>query len=515
MIADEAGDWKPRGDPTEAALITAARKGGVERKALATQLPEVGEIPFSSERMFMATFHRDVRAKNVAIYVKGAPDRVVSKCVKVHRSSGAVALDDTTRARILEKNTEFAAQGLRVLALAYSQAHDVAAQDVDDLTFVALIGMIDPPADGVVETIDTLRGAGIRIVMITGDQQQTALAVGSALHIVESTDAAAEGRDVEALDSHALKKLVQHTNIFSRINPETKLRIVAALQENGEVVGMLGDGVNDAAALKQSDIGVAMGKRGSDVAKEAAGVILEDDRFSTIAVAIEEGRVIFANIQKFVFYLISCNLGEVMLLLVAAVGGLPLPLLPLQILWLNLVTDTFPALALAVDGTEAAVMQQRPRDPGTVIFSRALMLRTFAYGALIAAVGLAAFLWSLQRDGADTHRAATLCFMTLSFAQLMHLSNAGGEAGGIRRVLRNRFALAAIAVTIVLQICAVVITPLRDILQLTLLETDEWLIIIALGFIPLLVGRLIGLFARPTPKIAPLRTITSEVNRLT
>jgi Ca2+-transporting ATPase len=285
-----------------------------------------------------------------------------------------------------------------------------------------------------------------------------------------------------------LREAAGQVAVFSRITPEHKLRIVQSLRTRGEIVAMLGDGVNDAAALKQADVGVAMGIRGTDVAKQAAAIVLADDRFDTVAAAVEEGRIIFDNIRKFVFYLFSCNVAEILVLLCAGLLGLPMPLLPLQLLWLNLVTDTFPALALAMEPAESDVMSRPPRRPDEAILSSRFLARIFGYGALITLATLAAFLWGLQTSAAH---ASTVTFMTLSFAQIAHLGNARSEREVLSpgRAGANRFALAGAGISIALQITAALLPPLAKLLHLTSLATMDWIVIVALALAPAVIGQ--------------------------
>jgi magnesium-transporting ATPase (P-type) len=298
-----------------------------------------------------------------------------------------------------------------VLALATGPVAGATEADLGSLTFLGFAGLIDPPASGVRETIERLRAADLRTVMLTGDQRLTAKTIGRELGVLHSGDQIIDGRELDGLSREALAHKVRHVAAFSRISPEHKLDVIRALQSAGEIVAMIGDGVNDAPALKKADVGVAMGIRGTDVAKEAAAIVLQDDRFETVAAAVEEGRVIYDNIRKFVFYLFSCNLAEVLMLLAAGVAGLPLPLLPLQILWLNIVTDTFPALALAMEPADAGVMQRTPERSEDAILSRGFVSPILFYGVLIAASALGAFLWALQNAPV---RATTIAFMTLA-----------------------------------------------------------------------------------------------------
>lgn len=483
--------WTARGDPTEAALLVAAEKAGLDLDALRARWPETDELPFSSERMLMATFHRGPDGE--VVYTKGAPARVLERCDRLLTDAGEVPLDGTGREEVLNRNRAMAARGLRVLALAEGRAESAGESALRSLTLVGLVGMSDPPAAGVLETIERLHGAGIRTVMITGDQRLTAEAVAQELGILRSGGVVAEGRELQGLSPDDLAARLSGVAALSRVSPEDKLRVVEAFQRSGEIVAMLGDGVNDAPALKRSDIGVAMGGRGTDVAREAADVVLEDDRFRTIAVAVEEGRVIFDNIRRFVFYLFSCNLAEVLVILGASLLGMPQPLLPLQILWLNLVTDTFPALALAAEPAAERVMRRPPRDPHDAILSAPFVLRITAFAALIVAVTLVAFAVSLRGAAHDTERAVTIAFMTLVFAQVFHLGNArGGSVLHWRRATANLWALAAVALTVALQLLAIYVAPLAGVLRVVPLTTRDWMLILPLSLLPAVVGQAIA-----------------------
>ena len=494
-VVTEDGHWRAIGDPTEAALLVAARKAGLDRERLREQLPEAGEIPFSSERQWMATCHRTASGDRYS-YVKGAPGRIIESSLQELTAGGERPLDDAGRARLTARNHELAARGLRVLALARGDAHAVEQGTLRELTFVGLVGITDPPAPGVRETIRQLRDSGIRTIMITGDQRLTAEAVARQLGLIEAGEGVMDGRELATLDETALAGRLERTGVFNRVSPADKLRIVDALQERHQIVTMLGDGVNDAAALKKADIGVAMGMRGTDIAKEAADVVLADDRFPTIVAAVEEGRVIFDNIRKFVFYLFSCNLAEVLLLLIAGIAGLPQPLLPLQILWLNLVTDTFPALSLAVEPAEPDVMRRPPRDPDKAILSRRFLGSIAFYASLIATSTLAAFLLALARG--DAPRAGTVAFVTLALAQAFHLGNARSADDVLepRRVLANPWALGAVALVTGLQILAIHAPGLARLLRVVPLDAADWALVLPAAALPAVVGQAIRLVRR-------------------
>lgn len=486
----EDGAWRVRGDPTEAALVVAARKAGLERRELLDEHPLRGEVPFGSERRFMATFHET--PEGLRAFVKGAPERILELSGRELDERGTpVALDGTRRTAIEASNERFAADGLRVLGLATALVSEPSAAALEDLTFLGLAGMIDPPAAGVPDTIRRFREADIRTVMITGDQRLTAEAVARDLDILTAAEETIDGRELSRLSDADLARRAPRVGVFSRIAPEDKLRIVEAYRQSGAVVAMLGDGVNDAAALKRADVGVAMGMRGTDIAREAADVVLQNDRFPTLVAAVEEGRIVFDNIRKFVFYLFSCNVAEVMTLFVAGVAGLPLPLLPLQILWLNLVTDTFPALALAVEPGEADVMRRPPRDPHAALLSGRFVRAIGFYAALITASTLTAFLVVLGR--ADYETAVSCAFMTLALAQILHLGNARSTEAVLApgAALANRWALAAVALASGLQLLAVYFSPLAGLLGVRPLALADWLLVVPLAAFPAVTGQAI------------------------
>ncbi|HEX6132417.1 MAG TPA: HAD-IC family P-type ATPase [Longimicrobiales bacterium] len=488
-LVEEGGVWRSGGDPTEAALLVAAYKAGLDYRELRSSHPEVAEVPFSSERMMMATFQRE--GDRIIAHVKGAPARIVDLCDRMLIDDDVIELDARLRARVLEQNRAMAARGLRVLALAFREGHGLSTDELAGLTFVGFVGISDPPAPGVQATIDTFRTAGIRTVMITGDQRLTAEAVARELGILREGEEVIEGRELQHIEAGQRRERLRSVSALARVSPEDKLRIVEAFQQSGHIVAMLGDGVNDAAALKKANIGVAMGIRGADVAKEAAAVVLQDDRFRTIGAAVEEGRVIFDNIRKFVFYLFSCNVAEVFVILGAGLAGLPQPLLPLQILWLNLITDTFPALSLAAEPAEPDVMERPPRDPQEAILSGAFVRRIGFYALLITAATLGAFVWALRDDAVDMPRAVTVAFVTLALAQTLHLANArgGGPALHWRRIISNRWALGAAVLTVALQMLAVYFSPLARVLGVVPLPASDWLIIAPLALIPAVVGQ--------------------------
>jgi Ca2+-transporting ATPase len=463
-------------DPVDRAIADAAARAGFDHAAYARQHPLRGTVPFSSERRMMAQFHEHDGA--LMAFVKGAPKKIVDL-------SGAADGE-----AILQANRELAARALRVLAVARGPVAEPSEQALRGLEVVGLVGLIDPPAAGVRETIAQLRAAGLRTIMLTGDQQITAETIGRELGVIQEGDEVIGGRDLAAMPPASLAPRLNRIGAFSRISPEHKLRIVEVFQQRGDIVAMLGDGVNDAPALKKADVGVAMGGRGTDVAKEAAAIVLQDDRFETIAAAVEEGRIIFDNIRKFVFYLFSCNLGEVFVLLAAGVAGLPPPLLPLQILWLNMVTDTFPALALAMEPGDPGVMRRPPQSPQEAILSRRFLIGITGWAAAIAGVTLAAYVWGLRQA---PESAVTLAFMTLAIAQIFHLGTARQSEAVLKlsRMFANPWAVAAVAVSIALQLAAMYAGPLPAVLDVVALSSTEWLVAAGLGVVPGVAGQLL------------------------
>jgi P-type Ca2+ transporter type 2C len=489
--ARDAGPSAFGRDPVDAAILTAARRLGLDRSQLVARRPFRGLVPFSSERKLMAAFH-DVDGVLVA-YVKGAPGHVLALCAHAMTAAGTEQLDQRTRKALLDANDELARTGLRVLAVAFGQVSESSESQLGGLTFAGFIGLADPPAPGVKDTIAQLRSAGLRTVMLTGDQRLTAEAIGREVGVLGAAERVVEGRELDAMSGEELMATVQDAAAFSRITPEHKLKIVTALQAGGAIVAMLGDGVNDAPALRKADVGVAMGVRGTDVAKQAAAIVLGDDRFETIAAAVEEGRVIFDNIRKFVFYLFSCNVAEVLVLLIAGMAALPPPLAPLQLLWLNMVTDTFPALALAMEPGDSMVMRRPPRDPDEAILSRAFLGEILGYAALITTSTLGAYLWALAHSPTQ---APTVAFMTLALAQIAHLGNARSVEAVLRpaRIVANPYALAGASIAIALQVATAWIEPLAGILRVTPLAGRDWVVVVAASALPAVVGQMLKVF---------------------
>jgi Ca2+-transporting ATPase len=483
------------GDPTEGALLVAAVKAGIDPESLRDAQPRVDEVPFDAAERRMVTAHR--RDQGGVVYAKGAPAVMLERCDRVATDQGSEPLDEAGRARWRAVADELADEALRVLALAVREVPDEARPDArdDGLTFVGLVGMIDPLRDEAAHAVARCRAAGIRTVMITGDHPRTASVIARSLGIDRGMDGAElrtwYGPDLEGRDAAGWRTAVGDAAVFARVSPEHKLRIVEALQARGEVVAMTGDGVNDAPALRTADIGIAMGIKGTEVAKEAAAMVLRDDDFGTIVRAVEQGRVIYANIQRFVHYLFSCNLAEILTVFFAILLGWPLPLAALQILWLNMITDVFPALALALEPSDPDVMTRPPRDPAAALLSRAYVVLIAWQGVLLAAVTLAAFAvalgWYGRAEGVP--HAVTIAFSTLALTQVVHTFNARSvrESVFTRRTFANRWVWGAVLLCIALQVLAVYQPGLQRVLGTVALTGRDWALVAGLALLPVAV----------------------------
>ncbi|NQT19913.1 MAG: cation-transporting P-type ATPase [Planctomycetes bacterium] len=493
---EDSGEWAITGDPTEAALVVAAAKAGLDQERLRDEYEQIQEHPFSSDTARMATAHKDP-AGGVTTFVKGAPDRIYGLCSAVLTPDGERPFDNEQQRTFAAAQEAMSGRALRVLAFAFKTAAEE-TEPYEGLTFVGLVGLLDPPREEVASAIEAFKEAGIRTVMITGDHPATAQAIGRTLGIIDDDDdAVLAGRELHDTSPEDLAARVDAVSIYARVSPEDKVKIVDALRSKGNVVAMLGDGVNDAAALKAADIGVAMGIEGTDVAKETSDIVLLDDRFVTVTAAVEEGRVVLTNIKKFIYYLFSCNLSEVLTVFIGTISGMPLPLLPLQILWLNLITDIFPALSLAVEPAETGLMKRAPRPVDQPIFSRRIKMAIGGYGLLIAAVTLGAFAWGLRYapPGKDPEAfARTICFMTMALSQLFHAWTSRKDSAPIRSVrefLANRYMLGAAVLTIGLQILAITLPALNKVLGTVRLSVFESGVVLGLSLVPVAVGQAI------------------------
>ena len=481
------------GDPTELALLVAASGRDIWRKDLLQRTPEIREDPFDPDSKRMATLHRHDEGCLVA--VKGAPEAIVPLCDAVRTAADERALAENDRQRWLDRARELGDRGLRTIAVARKSTSDDATGLYDHLVLIGIVGLEDPAREGVGDAIRRCLDAGIDVVMVTGDHAATARNIALATGIVEGdAPRVLNGTDVDELFAGNRHEALLQARVFSRVTPEQKLRLIALYQQRGHVVAMTGDGVNDAPALKKADIGVAMGVRGTAVAKEAAAMVLQDDEFGTIVAAVSHGRVIFDNIRKFVVYLLSCNVSEVLVVGLATIAGAPLPLLPLQILFLNLVTDVFPALALGVGKGSPALMQNRPRHATERILTRKHWRRIALHGAILAFTVLAAMVLSHYYLGYGHRDAVSVAFLTLAFAQMWHVVNMRDDLKALfnNEITRNLWIWAALAICLVLVLLAIYLPPLREVLELSDPGMVGWGLILAMSLFPVLAAPLVS-----------------------
>lgn len=481
------------GDPTETAIAQAAAQAGLEKAALERDMPRRGEAPFDSVRKRMATCHALPNGEAL-VAVKGAPEAVLARCTHLLGAQGPRPLTDGDRRRIAQVGGDLAGQALRVLAVAQrlqpALPKSMAAESLEaELTFVGLIGMMDPPRPEVRQAVDRCAGAGIRPVMITGDHKDTAVAIAKQLNIYRPGDKAIDGAGLDFLPQETLEEEIEAFSVYARVTPEHKMRIVQAWQRRGHVVAMTGDGVNDAPALKAADIGCAMGKTGTDVAKGAADMILTDDNFATVVAAVEQGRGIYANIRKAIHYLLSCNIGEILTIFLATL--LPVsqaPLSPVQLLWLNLVTDSLPALALGMEPVEKTAMTQPPRGKEEPLFSRAFSRRLAWQGALVGGITLLAYGLGFHLTGTFAV-ANTMAFATLTFSQLFHAFDVRSETTPLFRlgVLSNKAMNKAFLAGAALQGAVLLAPPLQGAFSVVPLALEQWGMVLALALTPLVV----------------------------
>jgi Ca2+-transporting ATPase len=498
VLQERDGRWTVQGDPTEGALIVAARKAGLETEALDARFARVAEVPFSSERKLMSTIHTDAeREERLLALTKGAPDVLLMRCSHELVGETTRLLTVERRAELLRINEELAGKALRTLGVAFrSLPRDAFThQEVDDrveqeLVFLGLIGMMDPPREEAKGAVARAKGAGIRPIMITGDHPRTAAVIAQELGIHQD-GRAVTGAELERMTDETLDRTVQEVSVYARVNPEHKLRIVQALQRTGSTVAMTGDGVNDAPALKAADIGVAMGITGTDVSKEAADMVLADDNFATIVAAVEEGRTIFSNIRKFLRYLLSSNIGEVMTMFFGVLladtigltpdgGGVALPILATQILWINLVTDGAPALALGVDPADAGVMTQPPRPRAEGVITRRMWSGIFFVGTVMAAGTLlvldATLPGGLIESAGSMRYAQTMTFTTLMLFQLFNILNArSDERSAFVGFFSNQWLWGAILLSLVLHVAVIYVPFLQQTFSTMSLSFGDWL----------------------------------------
>ena len=475
------------GDPTEAAMVVLAYKHGMKKAEWESKYPRVQEIPFDSDRKLMSTFHKI--GDSITMYTKGAPDELLRRCTRIEENGAVNPLTDAKREEILGVNQEMAQSALRVIGVAYRtmNAADPSPEAENDLIFVGLVGMIDPPREEAKAAIDVCKTAGIQVKMITGDHKITASAIGAQLGI--QTDRMVEGREISEMSDEQLRECVKTTNVFARVSPEHKVRLVDAVRANGNIAAMTGDGVNDAPSLKHADIGVAMGITGTDVSKEAADMILTDDNFASIVRAVAEGRTIYANIRKVVGFLLSCNIGEILVIFLAMLTNLPTPLVAIQLLSINLITDAFPAFALGMEKEEPGTMNRKPRDPSEPIVDRKMTVAVLIQSIALALGTLGSFVYGLyMHDSLDVARTA--CFLTLVLGELLRAYSARSESTSVfkMKVFENSYLNKCVLVSMLFMIASIYVPFLNPVFSTVALSFDEIIMALVLAFLPMLGG---------------------------
>ena len=497
-ISREKGKIELTGEPTEVAIVSRALEEGQNKQELYNVMARVKDIPFDSNRKMMTTIHKI--PSGYRIITKGAPDVLLKRCNKVYENGKTSNLDINKIKKIEEQNNKMADEALRVLAIAYidipTLPSKIDSQNIEkNLIFIGLIGMIDPPRKGVKEAVATCKKAGIKTVMITGDYIITAKAIAKDLGILKSNDLAITGEELDKIPQNVLQKNIMDYSVFARVTPEHKVRIVKAYQSTGAVVAMTGDGVNDAPALKNADIGIAMGKNGTDVAKNAADMVLTDDNFVTIVEAVKQGRNIFDNIKKAVHFLIATNIGEIVTIFVGLLLGLKSPLLAIQLLWINLVTDSFPAIALGLEKPEADIMNKKPRNSRKSIFADGLWQKIFVEGVMLGILTLVAFSIGNYFYGVEVGR--TMAFVSLGLLELVHSFNIKSEESIFKvGLFENKYLIGAFILGAVLQIGVVLIPSVADIFKLVELNTTQWLYTLGISILPLIIMEFQKLFNR-------------------
>ena len=497
-LDNSSGMYRIIGDPTEGALVTLAGKAGMDSVELNYKYKRIEEIPFDSERKMMTTFHDMPNDEGVSSFTKGAPDIIIRKCNRLILNGRVQEFTPELKSEVLKINSDLSRSALRVLAFAFKEYASLPTdpspdKNESDMIFVGLTGMIDPPRPEARDAIALCKKAGVNAIMITGDYKETAFAIAKDLGMAESEDQAMMGEMLNGISDEELQEVVKNTKVFARVSPEHKVRIVSALRANGDIAAMTGDGVNDALAIKKADIGVSMGITGTDVAKNTAEMILTDDNFASIVAAVEEGRIIFSNIKKFVYFLLSCNIGEILLVFTSILMNLPVPLLPIQLLWLNLVTDSFPALALGVEKGEPDIMNQPPRNPDEAILDKRMLVGVSFQAIAVAAASLSAYLLSLRMYGLENiEEARTITFATLIVAELLRAYSSRSQKYTLLKigVFSNKSMVYATLGAFMLLLAVIYIPFMNGIFYTFPLTFVDWEIVLSFAFIPLVVGEL-------------------------
>jgi len=512
-LQQENGTWQIIGDPTEGALLVAAAKAGLTKTELERRAPLEREVPFDAERKMMTIVRRTEQGR--VAYCKGAPDVLLKRCAaRVTLDGRTEPLDEKHRQLIGDANASLAQQALRVLAVAYRPLGQPATSDEEverELIFLGLLAMKDPLRPEAREAVRLCRQAGVRTAMITGDHKETAVAIARDLGLHRNDEMALSGSELDGLTDEQLTQRVGYVSVYARVSAEHKLRIVQAWKRNGAIVAMTGDGVNDAPAIKAADIGVAMGMAGTDVTKEAADMVVTDDNFASIAAAVEEGRGIFDNIRKTVHFLLSCNVSEVLVMLFATLFGLPLPLLPIQILWMNLVTDGFPALALAVDPKAPDLMRQPPRQAQARLLDGGRLWTIAGEGLMLAVIALSAFSYSLFVWQQPIEQARTVTFTVMVGAQLVHAFNCRSDRWSLFHVgvTTNHALIWAVMASLALQVGILTIPAMEPIFKVAPLPIEDWELMVAMALLPLATVEGVKWLKNRGSSIGPLITHSS------
>ena len=506
-ISKENGKMELTGEPTDKAIVSKALDEGQNKNELYNVMKRVKDIPFDSSRKMMTTIHK--MPNGYRVITKGAPDVLLKRCNKVYDNGNVTTLDYSKTKLIENQNNKMADEALRVLAIAYLDIPNLPSKiDTEtvekNLIFIGLIGMIDPPREGVKEAVATCKKAGIKTVMITGDHIITAKAIAKDLGILRGSDLAVTGEELDKIPQSILQKNIMNYSVFARVTPEHKVRIVKAYQSTGAVVAMTGDGVNDAPALKNADIGIAMGKNGTDVAKNAADMVLTDDNFVTIVEAVKQGRNIFDNIKKAVHFLIATNIGEIVTIFLGLVLGLKSPLLAIQLLWINLVTDSLPAIALGLEKPEADIMDKKPRDSRKGIFADGLWQRIITEGTMLGILTLVAF--SVGNYLYDIEVGRTMAFVSLGLLELVHSFNIKSEESIFKvGLFENKYLLGAFILGALLQIVVVVIPSVAEVFKLVPLTQVQWMYTFGISILPLVIMEIQKVFNKIEPSTMQIK----------
>ena len=506
-ISKEDGKIELTGEPTEKAIVSKALDEGQNKNELYNVMRRVKDIPFDSSRKMMTTIHK--MPNGYRVITKGAPDVLLKRCNKVYDNGNVTTLDYSKTKLIENQNNKMADEALRVLAIAYldipSLPSRIDTETVEkNLIFIGLIGMIDPPREGVKEAVATCKKAGIKTVMITGDHIITAKAIAKDLGILRGSDLAITGEELDKIPQAVLQRNIMNYSVFARVTPEHKVRIVKAYQSTGAVVAMTGDGVNDAPALKNADIGIAMGKNGTDVAKNAADMVLTDDNFVTIVEAVKQGRNIFDNIKKAVHFLIATNIGEIVTIFLGLILGLKSPLLAIQLLWINLVTDSLPAIALGLEKPEADIMDKKPRDSKKGIFADGLWQRIITEGTMLGILTLVAF--SVGNYLYDIEVGRTMAFVSLGLLELIHSFNIKSEESIFKvGLFENKYLMGAFILGAILQVVVVVIPSVAEVFKLVPLTQVQWMYTFGISILPLVIMEIQKAFNKIEPSTMQIK----------